>query len=189
MLVLYLGLPQQWYGYTLSTTTPLVLMMLVWVGWVHMTSNTNLGRFLILGTVVVSAGYGWHLYHSYKAYAKEVSNLQSIIQQVPSRRNLLVWQPPPSKVFRTQYHQAGGYYMFFRNGVSNLDLKHSLKWRRLAYHKKHKAPSPLQRKPPKLGRWQYLLTGQKPPRSIRTQFKLFVTSGAFRIYQRKLPAR
>lgn len=187
MLLVFFLVPERWAGFTFATTSPLVIASFLVVGWISVSPDTSLGKILLLVGVLLSSSYGYHMIRSYRSYHDESSRLQTILQRLPKKKRLLVWSPPGSRVFRSGYHQAGGYYMIYRQGVSNIDLKGQLKWGSYRYASRRALPSPHRWRTPNLAHWDYVLTGRTPPNHWQPHLRLTLRSGPFRIYRKVQP--
>ncbi|TNE43447.1 MAG: hypothetical protein EP343_33415 [Deltaproteobacteria bacterium] len=188
MLVVFFIVPERWGSYQFATTTPLVLGSFLCVGWLNVRPNTTLGAIVLLAGVTLSGSYGYHTIRSHQAFQEEANRLQTILERLPNQKRLLVWSPPSSRVFKMKYHQAGGYYMMYKEGLSNIDLRSQLKWGGLTYASKASLPSPTRWRTPSLSQWDYVLTGRTPPAHWQPHLRLTLRSGTFRIY-RKVKAK
>ncbi len=188
MLVVFFVVPERWGSFLFATTTPLVLAGFLCVGWLNVRPNSTLGMIVLFAGVTLSGSYAYHIVRSHQAFQEEASRLQTILERIPNQKRLLVWNPPSSRVFKMKYHQAGGYYMMHKEGLSNIDLRGQLKWGALTYASKASLPSPNRWRTPSLSRWDYVLTGVTPPTHWQPHLRLTLRSGTFRIY-RKVKAK
>ncbi len=177
--VLFLGLPSQMFGHAIPhhfffALAPIFLLLCLDIRW-----TTPLTPLLIISLLVTLLFGGFFIQRSLGEYSEEVASLPSLIEVIPPRKRLLVWQIGYATTYPLSFEEIGGLYMAQKSGLSNINFS---RWQGHFIHLRRgkKLPRSDEKRLPQLRKWDYLLTRKK----VRRRGVIIqAVEGPFRLYK------